>query len=61
MYYSAYDAAALAILRSRLDESCERGIPTWCIFDNTAVGAALGNALALAAASCASAILPSVK
>lgn len=47
MYYSAYDQAALVALRGHLDESCARGIPTWCIFDNTAAGAALGNALEL--------------
>ncbi|MBN9598834.1 MAG: DUF72 domain-containing protein [Afipia sp.] len=48
IYYSDYDAGALASLKSTLDESCRRGVPTWCIFDNTALGAALGNALALA-------------
>jgi uncharacterized protein YecE (DUF72 family) len=48
MYYSAYDAAALAALSRRLEESRARGIPAWCIFDNTAAGAALGNALELA-------------
>ena len=47
IYYSDYDAGALASLKSTLDESCRRGVPTWCIFDNTALGAALGNALAL--------------
>jgi uncharacterized protein YecE (DUF72 family) len=51
MYYSAYDAAALAALSRRLEESRARGIPSWCIFDNTAAGAALGNALELALAA----------
>jgi uncharacterized protein YecE (DUF72 family) len=48
IYYSDYDAAALESLKMKLDESCSRGVPTWCIFDNTAEGAALGNALTLA-------------
>jgi uncharacterized protein YecE (DUF72 family) len=47
IYYSDYDAAALATLGERLDAQREQGIPTWCIFDNTAMGAALRNALAL--------------
>jgi uncharacterized protein YecE (DUF72 family) len=49
VYYSDYDPAALAALAKRLDEQIGRGIPTWCILDNTASGAALGNALALTA------------
>lgn len=44
-YYSEYDAAALAALRQRLERGRARS--TWCIFDNTASGAALGNALDL--------------
>jgi uncharacterized protein YecE (DUF72 family) len=48
MYFSDYDAVALASLRRQIDKHCARGVPTWCIFDNTAAGAALGNALALA-------------
>jgi uncharacterized protein YecE (DUF72 family) len=50
IYYSDYDAAALAALTRRLDAERARGIPTWCIFDNTASGAALGNALTLSRA-----------
>lgn len=49
IYYSDYDAAALAALGKRLAAYRRRGIPTWCIFDNTASGAALGNALTLEA------------
>jgi uncharacterized protein YecE (DUF72 family) len=49
VYYSEYDAAALAALGGRLEGQRQRGIPVWCIFDNTASGAALGNALALTA------------
>ncbi len=48
IYYSDYGAAELAALRLRLDRSVQREVPTWCILDNTAAGAALGNALALA-------------
>jgi uncharacterized protein YecE (DUF72 family) len=47
IYYSDYDSAALAGIRQRLDASLAAGSATWCIFDNTASGAALGNALAL--------------
>jgi uncharacterized protein YecE (DUF72 family) len=47
IYYSDYDSAALAGLRARLETGAARGVPAWCIFDNTAEGAALGNALAL--------------
>jgi uncharacterized protein YecE (DUF72 family) len=49
IYYSDYDAATLAALGKGLDRQIKRRIPTWCIFDNTASGAALGNALALTA------------
>jgi uncharacterized protein YecE (DUF72 family) len=45
IYFSDYDAAALTALKRRLDQEHSRGVPTWCIFDNTASGAALGNAL----------------
>ena len=48
MYYSAYDAAALAALALALRAAAERG-PAWCIFDNTAAGAATANALDLLA------------
>jgi uncharacterized protein YecE (DUF72 family) len=46
IYYSDYDAAALASLQRRLKEDRARSV--WCIFDNTAAGTALGNALELA-------------
>lgn len=49
IYYSNYDRTALARTRRNLDENCARGIQTWCIFDNTAAFAALGNALAIGA------------
>jgi uncharacterized protein YecE (DUF72 family) len=47
IYYSDYGAAALAALQRRLEDRA-RESSTWCIFDNTASGAALGNALTLA-------------
>ena len=46
IYYSDYSAAALAALKRRLEKRV-RESSTWCIFDNTAAGAALGNALTL--------------
>lgn len=46
-YYSDYDDAALASLAKQLEMQRRSGVPTWCILDNTALGAALGNALAL--------------
>jgi uncharacterized protein YecE (DUF72 family) len=49
IYYSDYEDAALTELGRRLDSQRKRDTPTWCIFDNTAEGAALGNALAIAA------------
>jgi uncharacterized protein YecE (DUF72 family) len=49
IYYSDYDDAALAALGKRLDAQRSRNVPVWCILDNTASGAALGNALALTA------------
>lgn len=45
MYHSAYDEAYLAAMARLLAESPAG--QRWCVFDNTASGAALGNALAL--------------
>lgn len=47
MYYSDYDAATLASIASRLRAECRRSEVAWCIFDNTALGAAQANALVL--------------
>jgi uncharacterized protein YecE (DUF72 family) len=47
-YYSSYEAGYLDALAARLRDLRRRRIPTWCIFDNTTLGAATGNALALA-------------
>ena len=46
-YYSSYDDAYLQDLTLKLREAAARGAQVWCIFDNTASGAALGNAFHL--------------
>lgn len=46
-YYSSYDPPFLGALAARLRE---HDAPVWCVFDNTASGAATDNALALQAA-----------
>lgn len=46
MYYSPYGEAAVAALHRRLRTGAA---PAWCIFDNTASGAAAADALALQA------------
>lgn len=43
MYYSAYEAPFISALVKRLEK--ER-VPAWCVFDNTAEGHALGDAMA---------------
>ena len=48
IYFSEYDTTALARLGSELSRDRRPSVTTWCIFDNTAAGAALGNALELA-------------
>lgn len=47
MYYSDYEPARLAALVPRLLDPSVRA-ERWCIFDNTTLGAATGNAVALA-------------
>jgi len=42
IYYSAYSELFLTALAERLRS---RAVPTWCIFDNTAAGAAVPDAL----------------
>ena len=49
MYYSAYDDDYLRALSARLAAAATAGVPAWCIFDNTASGAAMANALAVRA------------
>lgn len=48
MYYSAYDEAALKDRATSLRASVVAGAETWCVFDNTASGAAAADALRLA-------------
>jgi len=45
IYYSAYDGDYLRALAARLGAAAAAGVPAWCIFDNTAAGAATANAL----------------
>jgi uncharacterized protein YecE (DUF72 family) len=49
IYYSAYDADYLDALAARIRADLHAGRETWCIFDNTAAGAATQNALDLMA------------
>ncbi|NHZ39658.1 DUF72 domain-containing protein [Massilia aquatica] len=50
IYYSTYSPAYIAQLARDLDTHAQQGREVWVIFDNTASGAALPNALALRAA-----------
>ena len=45
MYYSSYPDDALAALARTLQAEKAHGRVVWCIFDNTATGAAMANAL----------------
>lgn len=47
VYWSAYDDALLARVAQRLREAQGDGAECWCVLDNTAGGAAIGNALTL--------------
>jgi uncharacterized protein YecE (DUF72 family) len=47
IYYSSYEDGFLGSLADRLRQLRRRRTPTWCIFDNTTLGAATGNALTL--------------
>ena len=49
VYYSSYDEALLARLGRRIEVALGEGVDVWCIFDNTASGAAAQNALSLQA------------
>jgi uncharacterized protein YecE (DUF72 family) len=46
IYYSPYSSSTLAILASNVKKFRAQGKTVWCIFDNTADGEALPNALA---------------
>ncbi|TPI11905.1 DUF72 domain-containing protein [Mesorhizobium sp. B4-1-1] len=50
VYYSDYEAAQLLDISGRLAEASASAAEVWCIFDNTARGHALGNALSVDAA-----------
>jgi uncharacterized protein YecE (DUF72 family) len=47
IYYSSYEDAYLDALANKLRGLQRRRIPTWCVFDNTTLGAATDNALSL--------------
>ncbi|TPG18785.1 DUF72 domain-containing protein [Sphingomonas koreensis] len=47
MYYSSYDDATFTRLAGDLQDEADRAAVSWCIFDNTASGAAVENALRL--------------
>jgi uncharacterized protein YecE (DUF72 family) len=47
VYYSSYEPELLRALAQRLLLAQAQGAQAWCIFDNTASGAATGNALEL--------------
>ncbi|HEX2205315.1 MAG TPA: DUF72 domain-containing protein [Longimicrobium sp.] len=47
VYYSAYGADVLDALAARLRSDEEAGREAWCVFDNTAAGAATADALGL--------------
>lgn len=47
VYYSAYAANFLEDIAKKLAESAARSVPAWCIFDNTAEGAATADALSI--------------
>ncbi len=49
IYYSRYSDDEIAAWRARLDHEVAAGRRVWCIFDNTAEGASVPNALALQA------------
>ncbi|WP_397453243.1 DUF72 domain-containing protein [Pseudomonas sp. NA-150] len=47
IYYSPYERAWLEDRATKIQQTLSAGVPTWCIFDNTASGAAMGNALTM--------------
>lgn len=47
IYHSAYGPQRVQAFGRFLHRSVEEGIPTWCIFDNTASGHAVVDALSL--------------
>jgi|SRR5689334_5663219 len=49
VYYSAYTPEVLESVAESIQSNVGRGIRTWCIFDNTALGFATGDALTVQA------------
>jgi uncharacterized protein YecE (DUF72 family) len=49
VYYSAYEPAYLETVAAGIEQNVARGVRTWCIFDNTALGFATGDALSVQA------------
>jgi len=47
IYYSAYTTDFLEVIRQNLNQAVASKAEAWCIFDNTAEGAAYGDALAV--------------
>ena len=47
MYYSSYSGERLRVISQNLANAAQHGHSAWCIFDNTALGEATGNALFL--------------
>ena len=47
IYYSAYAAETLGAIGAALAADVARGVPAWCVFDNTAAYAAMGDALSV--------------
>jgi uncharacterized protein YecE (DUF72 family) len=47
IYYSAYPAESLECVSQIIEKKTAQGICTWCIFDNTALGAATSDALTM--------------
>jgi uncharacterized protein YecE (DUF72 family) len=45
IYYSAYPAEEIERITRTMERNADLGISTWCIFDNTALGAATADAL----------------
>jgi len=45
VYYSAYPPETLATIARTLDTRTDEVTPTWCIFDNTALGMATTDAI----------------
>jgi uncharacterized protein YecE (DUF72 family) len=45
VYYSAYSPEALIQIAQKIEQKVAQGVSTWCVFDNTALGAATGDAL----------------